>query len=103
MIHAASACALVLGNVILFVPASVGGSLLQTVNNGDVQMYPLGRFPTHFLRALGANALGNNLGELCSWIYQGRTSTWCLSTIRVICVVVGQNFLAGVPLYIKLS
>ena len=74
----AAARALTRGNVILSVPVRVGYSLLGILGNGDARMYPLGRFPTHPLRALGADALGSTLGELCSWRYHGRTSMWCL-------------------------
>ena len=42
--------------------------------NGAKQINPLGRLPTHCHRALGAAALGKNIGDLFPCRYHGHTS-----------------------------
>ena len=78
LVQATAVCALMLRNILLSALVCVGDSPLGILDNWDTRMYPLGRFPIHPLRILGADTLGNKLGELCPRIYQGGTSTWCL-------------------------
>ena len=65
-------------------------------------MYLVGRFTLYPIRSLGADALGDNLGELCVWRYHG-VHFYVVLGISVFGVVVGNIFFAGVSLHTEVS